>query len=80
MAYISELDAEEAMPAMTQRGTRVQETTMLASRCAWTILRAEHAQMRQLLDSITLLLRDKQWSRGRAAAARLGRRVENMQC
>lgn len=52
---------------------------MLASRCAWTILRAEHAQMRQLLDSITLLLRDKQWSRGRPAAARLRQLIESLQ-
>ena len=74
----SNVDAEEAMPATTQRGTRVQETTMLASRCAWTILRADHARMRQLLGSITKLLQDRQWSRRGPAVARLRQLIESL--
>lgn len=52
---------------------------MLASRCAWTILRGEHAQMRQLLGSITKLLQDKQWSRSGPAVARLRQLIETLQ-
>ena len=52
---------------------------MLASRCAWTILRGEHAQMRQLLGSITKLLQDKQWSRSGPAVARLRQLIESLQ-
>jgi hemerythrin-like domain-containing protein len=52
---------------------------MLASRCAWAILKADHAQMRQLLGSITKLLHDKQWSRSEAAVARLRHLIKTLQ-
>ena len=52
---------------------------MLASRCAWTILRGDHAQIRQRLDSITEELRDKQWSRRGPAVARLQQLIESLQ-
>ena len=52
---------------------------MLASRCAWTILRAEHARMRELLASIADLLRDKQWSRRAPDVARLRQLIESLQ-
>lgn len=52
---------------------------MLASRCAWTILRAEHDQMRQLLASIAELLQDKQWSRRGSEVARLRQLIESLQ-
>ena len=51
---------------------------MLASHCAWTILRAEHAQMRQLLASIAKLLEDKQWSRREPTVARLRQLIESL--
>ncbi len=52
---------------------------MLASRCAWTILRADHAQMRRLLDSIAEELRDPQWSRRGPAVVRLRQLIESLQ-
>lgn len=52
---------------------------MLASRSAWTILRAEHARMRELLASIAELLRDKQWSRRPPEVARLRQLIESLQ-
>ncbi len=52
---------------------------MLASRCAWTILRAEHARMRELLASIADVMRDKQWSRRGSEVARLRQLIESLQ-
>ena len=53
---------------------------MLASRCAWTILRAEHAQIRQYLASIAEALQAVHWSEpGPAAVTRLRQRVESLQ-
>ena len=52
---------------------------MLASRCAWAILRADHAQMRRLLGSITTLLQDRRWSRSAPAVARLRQLIGSLQ-
>ena len=52
---------------------------MLASQCAWTILRADHAQMRQLLDSIAEVQRNRQWSRQEPAVRRLRQLIESLQ-
>ena len=52
---------------------------MLASRCAWTILRAEHARMRELLASIDELMQDKRWSRRAPEVARLRQLIESLQ-
>jgi len=52
---------------------------MLAARCAWTILRAEHAQMRQILASIAEALRIVHWSKPGPALTRLRQLVESLQ-
>ena len=52
---------------------------MLASRCAWAVLRAEHARIRQRLGSIGKELQDGQWSRRAAAVLRLRQLIESLQ-
>jgi hemerythrin-like domain-containing protein len=51
-----------------------QETVMLAAQCAWTILRAEHAQMRQLMAAI-----DEAVQAGGPELAGLRQRIEALQ-
>ena len=52
---------------------------MLASRCAWTILRADHAQIRRLLDLIAKEMRGTQWRRGGPGVARLQQLIASLQ-
>ena len=56
---------------------------MLASRCAWAILRADHARMRELLASIAELMRDLRRDNGRSRrtpeVARLRQLIESLQ-
>jgi len=49
---------------------------MLAARSAWAVLRKEHAQIRQLLDSIAESVHAGQWRRPGAALAQLRERIE----
>lgn len=49
---------------------------MLAARSAWAVLCKEHAQIRQLLDSIAESVHGGQWRQPGAALARLRERVE----
>lgn len=48
---------------------------MLAARCAWMILRTEHAQMRGLLDGIDAALKAVRWSRPEPQATLLRERI-----
>ena len=52
---------------------------MLAARCAWTILHAEHDQIRQYLDAIAEAQRAVPWAQPGTALARLREAVETLQ-
>lgn len=51
---------------------------MLAARCAWMILRAEHSQMRHLLASIDEAVRAVQWSQPRPDVTRLRQLIDEL--
>lgn len=52
---------------------------MLAARCAWTILRADHAQMRQFLASIAEAQQAVRWSKPEPALTHLRQQIELLQ-
>jgi len=52
---------------------------MLAARCAWTILRAEHTQIRRRLASIAATLRGECWTQPGPALTRLRHLIESLQ-
>jgi hemerythrin-like domain-containing protein len=52
---------------------------MLAAECAWTVLRTEHARMRELLSLLERELKCGDWKRGGTAAASVVRLIERLQ-
>jgi hemerythrin-like domain-containing protein len=52
---------------------------MLAARCAWMILRMEHAQMRALLEAIDTALGAVRWSRPEPEATKLRGLIDELQ-
>ena len=52
---------------------------MLAAECAWAILRAEHARMRELLSLVEDELKTDGWTRGGPQAAQLIHLIERLQ-
>lgn len=52
---------------------------MLAAECAWTILRAEHARMRELLSLLDRELKCGDWKRAGPAASSIVRLIERLQ-
>ncbi len=52
---------------------------MLAAECAWTVLRAEHARMRELLSLLERELMCGDWKRSGSAAMRIVRLIERLQ-
>ncbi|VTU21246.1 hypothetical protein H6CHR_01551 [Variovorax sp. PBL-H6] len=52
---------------------------MLAAECAWTVLRAEHARMRELLSLLEHELKGGDWKRSGVAAMRIVRLIERFQ-
>jgi hemerythrin-like domain-containing protein len=52
---------------------------MLAAQCAWTILQAEHSQLRQLLASIEEALHSPSWHKPGPALVQLRQRIEALQ-
>ncbi|VTU19385.1 hemerythrin domain-containing protein [Variovorax sp. RA8] len=52
---------------------------MLAAECAWTVLRAEHARMRELLGLLARALKCDDWKRDGPAASSIVRLIERLQ-
>ncbi|MGK6306106.1 hemerythrin domain-containing protein [Variovorax sp. DT-64] len=52
---------------------------MLAAECAWTVLRAEHARMRELLSLIERELKSGDLKHSGSAAVRIARLIERLQ-
>lgn len=52
---------------------------MLAAECAWTVLRAEHARMRELLSLLERELKSGDLKRSGSAAVRIVRLIERLQ-
>ncbi|WP_309906333.1 hemerythrin domain-containing protein [Variovorax soli] len=52
---------------------------MLAAECAWTVLRAEHARMRELLSLVDSTLKAGAWKHAGAAASPIGDLIERLQ-
>lgn len=52
---------------------------MLAAECAWTVLRAEHARMRELLGLLERELKCGDWKRSGPAASSIVRLIERLQ-
>jgi hemerythrin-like domain-containing protein len=52
---------------------------MLAAECAWTVLRAEHARMRELLSLLERELKSGELKRSGSAAVRIVRLIERLQ-
>jgi hemerythrin-like domain-containing protein len=52
---------------------------MLAAECAWTVLRAEHARMRELLSLLERELKSGDLKRSSSAAVRIVRLIERLQ-
>ena len=52
---------------------------MLASECAWAILRAEHARMRELLARVDAALKTGEWKRAGPAASPIAGLIARLQ-